>query len=219
MERFEPTDRTKVRRLPERGAYDRDTVHAVLDAAPIVHAGFVQDAQPFVLPMIHGRAGDTLYLHGAAGGRGLRALRSGTPLCVTATIVDGLVLARSAFHHSMNYRCVVLLGAASEVSEPAEKLKALEAISEHVLPGRWADVRPPNPAEMKQTLVVSVPLKECSAKVRTGPPKDDEEDYALKMWAGTVPVSLAYGAPVPDEKLRSGTPVPGYLSRRAPSPR
>jgi nitroimidazol reductase NimA-like FMN-containing flavoprotein (pyridoxamine 5'-phosphate oxidase superfamily) len=213
MKRYEPTDRTKVRRLPDRGRYDADVVHAILDEAPIAHVGFAAEGQPYVLPMIHGRIGARLYLHGAAGGRHLRALASGAPLCVTATLVDGLVLARSAFHHSMNYRCVVVLGAGAAV-EGEEKLRALEAISERLVPGRWSDVRAPSAVEMKQTLVVSLDLKECSAKVRVGPPKDDEPDYALTMWAGVAPLRLAFGEPVPDPRLKPGTPLPAYLLKK-----
>lgn len=215
MERFEPTERTKGRRLAERVGYDREQVEAILDEAPIAHVAFVENGQPFVLPMIHGRIGETLYLHGSAGGRHLRALGSGTPLCVTATILDGLVLARSAFHHSMNYRCVVVLGKAAAVEDAAEKLRALEAISEHVLAGRWADSRKPTASELKQTLVVSLALAECSAKVRAGPPKDDEPDYALPVWAGVVPLRLVSEPPIPDPRLAAGIPEPPYL--RTPS--
>jgi nitroimidazol reductase NimA-like FMN-containing flavoprotein (pyridoxamine 5'-phosphate oxidase superfamily) len=214
MTRYEPTDRTKVRRLPDRGAYDADVVHTILDEAAIAHVGFAAEGQPYVLPMIHGRIGSRLYLHGAAGGRHLRALAGGTPLCVTATIVDGLALARSAFHHSMNYRCVVVLGAADAVESESEKNAALKAISERLIPGRWDDVRGPTKPELKQTTVVSLDLKECSAKVRVGPPKDDEPDYALTMWAGVAPMRTAFGEPVPDPRLKPGTPVPGYLRKK-----
>ena len=212
--RYEPTDRTKARRLPDRASYDVGVVHDILDKAPIVHVGFAAEGQPYVLPMIHGRVASRLYLHGAAGGRHLRALAEGTPVCATATLVDGLVLARSAFHHSMNYRCVVVLGRPVPVTDEAEKLKAFEAITERLLPGRWADCRPPSAPELKQTLVVSLDLQECSAKVRTGPPKDDEPDYALPMWAGVLPVALGFGEPVPDPRLKPGTPLPAYLKRK-----
>jgi len=213
-ERYEPTDRTKVRRLADRGAYDFEVVHKILDEAPIVHVGFAAEGQPYVLPMIHGRIGTRLYLHGAAGGRNLRALAGGTPLCATATIVDGLVLARSAFHHSMNYRCVVVLGKGAAVEDDAEKNRALKAISERLIPGRWDDVRAPTKPEFKQTLVVSLDLKECSAKLRVGPPKDDEPDYALGMWAGVAPMHTTFGELVPDPRLKPGTPVPAYLKKK-----
>lgn len=213
-ERYEPTDRTKVRRLPDRGNYDADVVHRILDEATIAHVGFVAEGQPYVLPMIHGRIGSRLYLHGAAGGRHLRALAGGTPLCVTATIVDGLVLARSAFHHSMNYRCVVVLGKGAAVEDVAEENAALKAISERLIPGRWDDVRAPTTPELKQTMVVAIDLKECSAKVRVGPPKDDEPDYALGTWAGVAPMHAAFGELVPDPRLKPETPVPAYLKKK-----
>jgi nitroimidazol reductase NimA-like FMN-containing flavoprotein (pyridoxamine 5'-phosphate oxidase superfamily) len=215
MERYEPTDRTKLRRLPARGGYERTQIHSILDQALICHVGFCDAAgQPFVLPMIHGRLGETLYLHGAAGGRGLRALKAGAAVCVTATIVDGLVLARSSFHHSMNYRCVVVLGRAEEVRDDAERESALRAISEHVLPGRWAEARPPNKVELAQTAVVKLALSESSAKVRSGPPADDEADYALPVWAGVLPLRQADGEPVPDERLPRGTPLSPAVARR-----
>jgi uncharacterized protein len=212
-ERYEPTDRTQVRRLSDRGNYDADVVHKILDEATIMHVGFVAEGQPYVLPMIHGRIGSRLYLHGAAGGRHLRALASGTPLCATATIVDGLVLARSAFHHSMNYRCVVVLGKGAAVEDEKEENEALKAISERLVPGRWDDVRAPTTPELKQTLVVAIDLQECSAKVRVGPPKDDEPDYALTMWAGVAPMHTSFGELVPDPRLKPGTPAPDYLKR------
>ncbi len=214
MERFKATEKTALKRLPKRGAFERETIEAILDEGLIAHAGFVEGGQPFVLPMIYGRDRDVLYLHGAAGGRHLRALAGGRPICVTVTIADGLVLARSAFHHSMNYRCVVVLGRAKKIEDEAEKLRALELISEHVLPRRWQEARKPNKAEMKQTLVVSLPLLECSAKVRTGPPLDEEDDYSLPIWAGVVPMTTAFGAPLADGRLAAGVRVPKSLEEK-----
>lgn len=192
------TERTRVRRRPDRGAHDADTVRAILDEAPICHVGFSVGDQPYVLPTIHARVGDRLYLHGAAANRMLRTLGEGSRCCVTATLIDGLVLARSAFHHSMNYRSVVVLARAEEVTEPAEKLAALRAIVEHVRPGRWDECRHPNEAELRATTVVRLPLDEASAKIRTGPPKDDAEDYGLPYWAGVVPLTTVEGTPEPD---------------------
>jgi nitroimidazol reductase NimA-like FMN-containing flavoprotein (pyridoxamine 5'-phosphate oxidase superfamily) len=191
---------TTVRRLAARARYDRDTIHAILDEALICHVGFVVDGRPVVIPTIHTRIGDTLYFHGSAASRMLRSLRGGVDACVTVTLLDGLVLARSAFHHSMNYRSAVVLGKGREVTDPAEKRRALDALVEHVIPGRAAIVRAPNGAELKQTLVIALSLEEASAKIRTGPPIDDEADYALDVWAGVVPIALAKGEPVRDAK-------------------
>jgi nitroimidazol reductase NimA-like FMN-containing flavoprotein (pyridoxamine 5'-phosphate oxidase superfamily) len=198
------SERVRVRRLPQRGAYDRETVHAILDEALVCHVGFVVDGQPYVIPTIHARVGEVLYVHGSAASRMLRTLREGVPVAVTVTLVDGLVLARSAFHHSMNYRSVIALGAASEVSDPVEKRAALDAIVEHVAPGRSAEVRAPSDLEMKATLVLKLPLDEVSAKVRKGPPLDDEEDYALTCWAGVIPLALQPQPPVADPRLAPG---------------
>ena len=198
------TPRSTVRRLPERARYDRATVDAILDEGLVCHVGFVVDGQPYVIPTIHARMGDHLVIHGSAAARMLRTLAGGVPLCVTVTLVDGLVLARSAFHHSLNYRSVVVLGRATEVADPEEKRRALDAIVEHVVPGRLAHVRPPKESELRQTRVLSLPLSEASAKVRTGPPKDDEEDYALPVWAGELPLRLQTLAPVPDSRLVPG---------------
>jgi len=196
------TRRTTVRRLPSRGAYDRETIYAILDEAYICHVGFVvpheSGVQPFVIPTIHARLGDTLYFHGSAASRMLRSLRDGVDACVTVTLLDGLVLARSAFHHSMNYRSVVVLGKGREVIDRDEKLRALDAIVEHVILGRSALVRPPSESEIRQTLVIALPLAEASAKVRSGPPIDDEPDYALDVWAGVIPISLVRGEPIQD---------------------
>jgi uncharacterized protein len=202
-----PTGRTALKRLPERGSFDRQVVHAILDEAPYCHLGFAVDGQPFVIPTIHARVGQTLYVHGSAASRMLRTLEAGVPACLTVTLLDGLVLARSAFHHSMNYRSVVVLGTAREVGDPAEKMAALTAIVEHVLPGRWAEVRPPNQKELRGTLVLGLPIDEASAKIRSGPPKDDEEDYLLSCWAGVLPLSLQPGPPVSDPRLTPGIPV------------
>ncbi|HVS30547.1 MAG TPA: pyridoxamine 5'-phosphate oxidase family protein [Thermoanaerobaculia bacterium] len=205
------TERTTVRRLPKRGAYDRATVTSILDEALICHVGFVVAGQPMVIPTIHTRIGHTLYFHGSVASRMLRSLREGVEACVTVTILDGLVLARSAFHHSMNYRSVVVLGEAREVVDRDEKVRALTALVEHVVPGRSADARGPNEAEIKATLVLAMEISEASAKIRTGGPVDDEEDYALPVWAGVLPLQLTPAAPLPDERLGEGVAVPGYL--------
>ena len=212
-----PSERVRVRRLPQRGVYDRAVVHAILDEALVCHVGFVVDGQPYVIPTIHARVGEVLYVHGSAASRMLRTLREGVPVSVTVTLLDGLVLARSAFHHSMNYRSVIALGAASEVADPAEKRAALDAIVEHVAPGRSAEVRPPSDLEMKATLVLKLPLEEVSAKVRTGPPVDDDDDYALPVWAGVIPLVLQPLAPVADPRLRPGlAPSPVVRGYRRP---
>jgi uncharacterized protein len=192
------TPQTKLRRLPKRGAHDRGTIDAILDEALISHIGFVHDSRPAVIPTLHARIGDEVLIHGSAASRMLRALATGVDLCLTATLIDGLVLARSAFHHSVNYRSVVLYGTARMVTEPDEKEAALEAFTERLLPGRWAEVRWPTPKELKATSVLTLPIEEGSAKVRSGPPIDDEPDYALDVWAGVVPLSLTRGEPVPD---------------------
>jgi nitroimidazol reductase NimA-like FMN-containing flavoprotein (pyridoxamine 5'-phosphate oxidase superfamily) len=193
---LEQTERTKVRRLPARASYQREAIYAILDEALICHVGFSVDGQPFVIPTIHWRDGDTLYFHGSAASRMLRTLRGGVDACVTVTLLDGLVLARSAFHHSMNYRSVVVFGKAREVTDREEKERALQTLVEHITPERAAAVRPPNEIELRQTLVLALPLHEASAKTRSGPPVDDEADYALPVWAGVVPVSLVRGEPV-----------------------
>jgi uncharacterized protein len=197
MRRPVQTERTTVRRLPERARYDEATIHGILDAGLICHVGVALDGQPFVMPMAYGRRGSTLFLHGATSSRLLRALAAGTPLCVTVTLVDGLVLARSAFHHSMNYRSVVLLGTARTVEE-AEKMEALQAVTEHMAPGRWSRLRPPFPKELRATSVLAMDIVEASAKVRTGPPKDDPADLGDSVWAGVVPLRLVRGVPIPD---------------------
>lgn len=202
---LEMTERTRVRRLPKRGNYELDTIRAILDEALLCHVGFVVDGAPVVIPTIHWRDGDTLYFHGSAASRMLRSLRSGVEACVTVTLLDGLVLARSAFHHSMNYRSVVVFGTAREVGEE-EKIAALGSLVEHVVRGRSAEVRPPNQQELRQTLVLALPIDEASAKIRTGGPVDDEEDYALPVWAGVLPLTLTPGAPVPDAGVEAEAP-------------
>jgi nitroimidazol reductase NimA-like FMN-containing flavoprotein (pyridoxamine 5'-phosphate oxidase superfamily) len=201
-----------VKRKPERAAYDRATVDRILDEGLICHVGFRRDGQTFVIPMIHVRIGDKVYLHGAPASRTLRALAEGADVCLTVTLIDGLVLARSAMHHSMNYRSVVLFGKASPVDDPAEKRAVLEALTEHLIPGRWADVRGPNDRELQRTQVVAVPIQEASAKIRTGPPVDDEADYDLPVWAGVVPLRLAAGSPIADPRLEPGRELPGYAA-------
>ena len=210
---FSPTARTTLRRLPKRGSFERQTVYEILDEGFVCHVGFVNDGQPFVIPTAYGRVGDTLYLHGAKASRMLKALASGSEVCVTVTLVDGLVLARSAFHHSINYRSVVVFGRARVVESEEEKNVALEAFTEHVMPGRWADVRWPTPQELAATTVLAIQLSEASAKVRTGPPIDDEDDYALEVWAGVLPLGVEPGAPVADPRLPPGAPVPGYVEQ------
>src|SRR5438270_13953134 len=212
-EPYSPTARTRVTREPERGVYDRAAAYQVLDEGFICHVGFVVDNQPFVIPTGYGRSGDNLYIHGSAASRMLRNLDQGIAVCVTVTLLDGLVLARSIFNHSMNYRSVVVLGTAVAVNDPQEKLDALRALSEHILPGRWADVRQPNERELKATLVMRLPIEEFSAKVRQGPPIDDEADYSFPTWAGVIPLSMVAGAPVDDPKLIKDTPVPPYARK------
>jgi len=207
-----PTPRTTVRRLPDRARYDRDTVHAILDEGLVCHVGFVDEGQPFVIPSSYARVGDRLVLHGSAASRMLRALAGGAPACVTVTLLDGLVLARSGFHHSMNFRSVVVLGRATEVTDPGEKRLALDAIVEHVAPGRAAGVRPPSEGELRATRVVWLPLDEASAKVRTGPPKDDEADYALPVWAGELPLRLEPLEPIADPRLGPGIEPPPHVT-------
>src|SRR5712671_5079847 len=205
-----PTPRTRVTREPERAVYDRAAAYQVLDEGFICHVGFVVDNQPFVIPTGYGRSGDNLYIHGSAASRMLRNLDQGIAVCVTVTLLDGLVLARSIFNHSMNYRSVVALGTAVAVLDAKEKLEALKLLSEHVLPGRWAESRQPNERELKQTLVLRLPIEEFSAKVRQGPPIDDEEDYAFPTWAGVIPLETVPGPPINDPRLDTKTPVPVY---------
>ena len=209
-----PSQRTRVRRLPERGRYERVAIDAILDAGLVAHLGFVHDEQPFVVPTLHARVGDRVYVHGSAASRTLRHLATGIPACLTVTLLDGIVLARSIFEHSMNYRSVVVLGTATPVTEPSEKATALEAFTEKVLPGRWAEARPPTAKELKATSILRLPLDEASAKIRTGGPEDgDTPDAELDVWAGHVPLVVQALAPVPDPTLRPGIPVPPALER------
>jgi uncharacterized protein len=218
MPYFTPTERTTLRRRPQRAAYEQSTVEAILDEALFCHVGFVVDDQPYVIPTIHARVGTRLYIHGSAASRMLRSVGAGIPVCVTVTLLDGLVLARSAFHHSLNYRSAVILGTAVEVTDDVEKLEALKAVVEHVVPQRWEDVRWPTEQELKATRVLSVPLAEVSAKIRTGPPIDDEEDYRLGCWAGEIPVRLVPQALIPDPQLAPTIVPPAYVqSYRRPS--
>jgi len=207
METYTPTERTQVKRLSKRAVYDQAQVRAILDEGFICHVGFVVDGQPYVIPTGYARSGDLLYIHGSTASRMLRELGQGAPLCVTVTLVDGLVLARSAFHHSMNYRSVMVLGQARLVTDPEEKMAALSHFTNHIVPGRWDEVRQPNERELKSTAVLALALDEVSAKVRTGPPIDDEEDYALPVWAGVVPMRIESGEPAPDARLPEGFPA------------
>ncbi|CAN5320352.1 pyridoxamine 5'-phosphate oxidase family protein [soil metagenome] len=205
------TKRTRLKRLPKRGNFDRETINAILDEAFICHVGFVVDGQPYVIPTGFARVGDVLYIHGSSASRMLRTLAEGVDVCVTVTLVDGLVLARSAFHHSVNYRSIVVLGKAVLVTDQDEKNDALEAITEHIVPGRWADVRWPNELELKATSVLRLSIDEASAKIRTGDPVDDEEDYAMDVWAGVLPLEVSHGDPISDAKLPAGIEPPEYI--------
>lgn len=206
-----PSQRTRVRRLSERGAYDRAEIDAILDEALVCHVGFVADGMAMVIPTLHARDGETLYLHGSPASRMLRSLRSGDEICVTVTLVDGIVLARAPFHSSMNYRSVMIFGTPRLVDDSTEKQRAFEVLTEHVTPGRWDDCRRPNDKEARGTLVVALPITEASAKVRTGPPGDDEEDYSLPLWAGVIPLTLTAGDPIADPRLIAGVDLPPYL--------
>lgn len=202
------TTKTQVKRAPKRGHYDFETVAKILDEGLVCHVGFVTDGQPFVIPTAYGRIDDKVYIHGAGASRMLKSLLTGIDVCFTVTLLDGLVLARSVYHHSMNYRSVVLFGKAEQVIDPAEKIIALKAFTEHVMQGRWEDVRGPNEAELAETLVLSLPITEASAKIRTGPPIDAEADYDLPVWAGVLPFTMQVGRPVDDPRLSEGVEVP-----------
>jgi nitroimidazol reductase NimA-like FMN-containing flavoprotein (pyridoxamine 5'-phosphate oxidase superfamily) len=205
------TEKTRLRRIPKRGAFDRETINGILDEAFICHVGFAVDGQPYVIPTGFARVGNTLLIHGSSASRMLRNLADGIGVCVTITLLDGLVLARSAFHHSMNYRSVVILGKAKVIEDEKEKNDALFALSEHIIPGRWAAVREPASLELKATLVLSLPIDEASAKIRAGDPVDDDEDYDLNVWAGVLPLQTIAGAPIPDTKLKDGIDVPSHV--------
>jgi nitroimidazol reductase NimA-like FMN-containing flavoprotein (pyridoxamine 5'-phosphate oxidase superfamily) len=205
------TKRTKVKRLPARGHYDRETINSILDEGFICHVGFVVDGQPYVIPTGYARVGDDLYIHGSSASRMLRNLSEGVNVCVTVTLIDGLVMARSAFHHSMNYRSVVVLGKAELIEDAEEKNVALEALTEHIVPGRWEHVRWPTDLELKATTVLKLAISEASAKIRTGDPKDDEEDYAMDVWAGVLPLKLTTGEPIADSRLDSSIAVPEHV--------
>jgi nitroimidazol reductase NimA-like FMN-containing flavoprotein (pyridoxamine 5'-phosphate oxidase superfamily) len=197
-------------REAERGVYDRESAYRILDEGFICHVGFVVDGQPYVIPTSYGRSGDNLYIHGSAASRMLRNLNSDIPVCITVTLLDGLVLARSIFNHSMNYRSVVILGKATVVADPIEKIEVLRRLSEHILPGRWDESRAPNERELKATFALRVPITEFSAKVRKGPPIDDEEDYSFQTWAGVIPLETVAQPPIPDERCSPEIPVPAY---------
>jgi nitroimidazol reductase NimA-like FMN-containing flavoprotein (pyridoxamine 5'-phosphate oxidase superfamily) len=210
MEKLPQTRRTTLKRLPQRGHYDRELINQILDEGFICHVGFAVDGQPVVIPTGYARVGDRLVIHGSQASRMLRTLGQGIDVCVTVTLIDGLVLARSAFHHSMNYRSVVVFGRATLVDNQAEKLAALRSLSDHMIPGRWEDVREPSESELQQTTVLSLSLTEASAKVRQGPPLDDQEDYDLAVWAGVIPLSLIAGRPVGDARIPVQSEVPKY---------
>jgi uncharacterized protein len=213
-----PSPRTRVRRMPARGDYERETIDATLDEGLVAHLGFSVDGQPYVVPTLHARVGEQVYFHGSSASRTVRALAAGVQMCLTVTLLDGLVLARSAVHHSVNYRSVVVLGQARAIVEPAEKMAAIEAFTERLIPGRWDEVRGPTAKELKAIQVLALALDEASAKLRVGPPVDDEEDYALDTWAGVIPLSTVAGEPTPDERLSEGiAPSPAadaWVARR-----
>ncbi len=208
-----PSDRVRLRRKRERGSYDREVIDAILDEALIAHLGIVDEhGQPFVIPTLHARSGDVVYCHGSSASRTLRALAAGAPACLTVSLIDGLVLARAAMHHSANYRSAMLIGRARVVDDPEEKRAALRAVVEHIVPGRWDDVRAPSENELSATAVLALPIDEASAKVRRGGPVDDEEDYALRAWAGVIPLTSQAHTPEPDPRLREGIAPPAYVT-------
>jgi uncharacterized protein len=208
-----PTPRTQVKRRAQRGNYDQTTIHQILDAGLICHVGFVVEGQPCVIPTAYGRIDDQIYIHGSPMSRMLRSLQQGIEVCLTVTLLDGLVLARSAFHHSMNYRSVVIFGTATVIEAPDAKMTALKAFTEHIIRDRWSEVRPPTPPELAGTLVLALSLTEASAKIRTGPPVDDEADYALPIWAGELPLRLVADAPVADPRVSTDVAIPEYIRR------
>jgi nitroimidazol reductase NimA-like FMN-containing flavoprotein (pyridoxamine 5'-phosphate oxidase superfamily) len=211
MTTFPKTPRNRVKRLPERAAYDKETIYKILDDALICHVGIAVDNQPFVIPTIHARRGDALLLHGATTSRLFNHIQAGNPICVATTLLDGLVVARGIFHNSMNYRSVVLFGVGHVIDDPDEKYHALHALTERVMPGRWDDARRPNKKELRATTIIELPIESATAKMRAGGPKDDAEDYEREWWAGVIPMAQKFFAPVPDEKLQKEIPVPPYL--------
>ncbi len=211
MSAFPKTSRNRVKRLPERAAYDKETIYKILDQALICHVGIAQENQPFVIPTIHARRGDALLLHGATTSRLLQHIQAGNPICVATTLLDGLVVARGIFHNSMNYRSVVLFGVGRVLEEPQAKYDALFALSEHIMPGRWDDARLPSKKELKATTIIEMPIEVATAKLRVGGPKDDAEDYEKDWWAGVIPIQQKFLAPQPDVKLHREIPVPSYL--------
>jgi uncharacterized protein len=213
MSTLSQTARTKLKRLPKRGSHERETINQILDEGFICHVGFVVDGQPFVIPTGYARLGDELIIHGSQASRMLRAVGKGIAVCITVTLVDGLVLARSAFHHSINYRSVVIFGKAQVIEDRTERLTALRVLSEHMIRGRWDDVRGPNEHELRETTVLSLPIQEASAKIRTGPPVDDEEDYELNVWAGVVPLTMVAGEPIGDPRLQMDIEPPAYARK------
>ncbi|MBX7055288.1 MAG: pyridoxamine 5'-phosphate oxidase family protein [Pyrinomonadaceae bacterium] len=212
-DKLKPTDKTTLKRIPKRGNFDREVINSILDEAFICHVGFVADGQPYVIPTAYGRVGNDLYVHGSSASRLMRSLADGIDICVTVTLIDGLVLARSAFHHSINYRSIVIIGNAEMVTGDDEKRKALESFTEHLIPGRWNDVRPPTDLELKATIVLRLPINEASAKMRTGDPVDDEADYSLNVWAGVLPLALKAGEPIPDARLDPNIEPQEYVQR------
>ena len=208
---FQPTEKTTPSRLAKRGAYDRETIFAILDEALVCHVSYVANGQPFIIPISYGRIGDKLYLHGSVGSHFFRELAKGIDVCIAVTLLDGLVLARSTFHHSVNYRSVVIFGKTELVTDEQERWDALESFTEHIIPGRWAEAREPNASEMKKTMVVAVSLEEASAKVRTGGVSDDPEDMDLPVWAGVLPLKLTPQLPLPDAALNAEVSLPDYI--------
>lgn len=210
-EKFAITEKTKLKRLPKRGYFDRETVYKILDEAFVCHVGFTVENQPFVIPTAYGRKDDVLYIHGSAASRTMKNLAGGIDVCVTVTLLDGLVLARSAFHHSVNYRSVVIFGKAEAVTKESEKFEALRIFTEHIIPNRWDEIREPNAKELKGTTVLRLPISEVSAKIRTGNPIDDEEDMSLNVWAGVIPIKLTVENPLDDDQLPKNIAVPDYV--------
>ena len=210
-----PTQRTKIKRLPKRANYETQTIYNILDEALICHIGFTVNNQPYIIPTTYGRVEDKLYIHGSPASRMLRSLNQGIEVCVTVTLLDGLVLARSAFHHSMNYRSVVIFGTATLINNTEEKMEALRAFTEHIIPKRWQEIRQPSKQELQGTMVLSLPLTEASAKVRTGNPVDDEPDYDLPVWAGVLPLQIVPGKAIADDRLIEGIEIPDYIQNYA----